>query len=596
MFKNKEKQAKKVLTEKRFEKILSKRISILFGLIVIIIVLISGTFAFQQLGQAGFNPDFVDVFPGGRLHDISQERGTSIVNGQTVNSDIHGSRNKNIFAENFGDVPIGVRVQFREFLELHGTPIINLELPEPANSIISGGGSGNGNDADNGNNEPAAPTNQMDLNNVSTWSVAQFEAGENGEIVRRAGTTAAHIGGLGISWELGDTQGKYFMPTFNRVNRPLQEVPFLPAVIANGDISYSDTIFYHPFVYQFTDASGRSVDALAAWFDISYGNGNGGTITYGNGNGNGNGNAVNEIRDIENYGVQTGYSGHNGSRNFWLNNPITDETPAVGARTAYRYSVVGNELVRTMVTHYAQPTMTPEEGGVMLMSAWNTAGRPEGNFWIFDDYNAADGWFYWNGFIPGMRIERVVDADGYYVEDLNGDYVYEEIIYATSLLISSTALPVHSSLGYVIHVNADFFTANSMPDYISDQALRIFNRDIDNEEETLVADGIMIFSDLSVVTNTHVVRGAENHGLGNFVIELRSYEDNEFQLLDDAYFFADFVETVADGTTVTFTGNAGSQVLQINIAPDEPLNSLTIVIGENRTDGYLLVPITLFHP
>ena len=515
------------MTEKKFEKILSKRKLVLAGLIVIIFILIGGTFAFQQLSQGALNPDRVDIFPGGRIHDISQERGHSNVDGERIYQDFHGERNKNVFAENFGDIPIGVRVQFREFVELNGDAIVNLELPVSAHHGTGGG-------------EPNEPNNAMDLNNLGTWSIAQFEAGPNGELVRRAGTTAAYISDLGIDWQMGDEEGKVFMPTFNQVNRPLSQTQFLPAVDIHVDIQNDeDTIFNHTFVYQFSDASGRSVDGVAEDFDLT--------------------NGINEISDIELYGVQTGYTGHDGSRDFW----------AMGDyRVANRYFIEENVLVRRQETHYAKRTLTPDEGGVMLMSVWIEADKPDGNFWLFDDFNYADGWFYWNGNYHGM----IMPGEG------------------TSLLINASHMPIHTNLGYVIHINADFFTADNLPENMSDEAQMIYSGANDGEEMTFIADSVI------TVNNTDIARGSVNQIIGDFVSELEIRRGNlVVETLEDADFFATFAHDVATGTTIEVVNLDGVQSLQISIDTNETLSVLTIQISEERAENYLEIILNVIN-
>jgi len=172
--------------------------------------MVGTTFAFQQLNQTALNPDRVSAFPGGRIHDVFELRDAQ---------DRSGERNKNVFAENYGTTPIGVRVQFQEFLMLHG--VDGMGIMNTDEDV------------------------QMNINEESTWSIARFDADLN----RLEGSTAATIGGYGIDWTLGHTPTRrpvadetyYFMPTFNHVSRPLTgvlgmaDVTIDPAIPLTGD-------------------------------------------------------------------------------------------------------------------------------------------------------------------------------------------------------------------------------------------------------------------------------------------------------------------------------------------------------------------------
>ena len=369
----------------------------LVGASLLLVILLSGTFAFSQMYLQAFNPDLVNVSPGGRIHDVFQVRGET---------DNHGERNKNVFAVNFGNVPIGVRVQFREFLELHEVPIDNIDGTTPV---------------------------RMDINDIRTWSITQFDENMN----RRPGTTAALIGQNGISWQLGhiiDESPKVFMPTFNHIERELTNAE------RNASVVPAYSLFNNPLAYAFSDANGRAVDAIAGITPVD-------ARTLGD-------IELENIYDIEYHGNQTGYHRHDGSRNFWnVGQP----------RTANRYYIgrIANNsvLASEEVTHRARLTLPPTNGGVMSMTAWITANEPPGNFWIFDDTDVENGWFYWNGLIPPA-------------DDLGG--------IATSLLLATTNLPIHQNLEYIIRINSDFFLDTHLPANISTAARRIFERSTAN--------------------------------------------------------------------------------------------------------------------
>ena len=362
--------------------------SVTTGIILILGILIGSTFAFVQLNQLAFNPDGVGIFPGGRIHDVFELRGEF---------DMHGERNKNVFAENFGDIPIGVRVQFREFVRIAGDVLV--------------------------------PT--MAWNDPDTW--VPFEADAqmiDGQLVRRSNSVAAVVGNLGISWELGQLAGeeKIFMPTFNHINRPLTELEIDHSIIYNPLLD--ESLFAHQFAYQFSDASGRAVDALTDDFNLG---------------------SAADVWGMEMMGEQTGVDGHTGLQDFWYNGQ---------AHSGFLYEIdeAARLLMRRPATHYARPTLVPltqiddfNFNGVMTLERWIELDMPAGNFWIMDTENDG-GWFYWNGTI--------------------------ESGYATSLLLNSTDLPLLERLEYVIYINSDFFTVDNLPDGINDDVRLIFERQI----------------------------------------------------------------------------------------------------------------------
>ena len=325
------------------------------GIVLVMIILLSGTFAFLQLNQTAFTADQIGVLPGGRIHDVFQIRS---------DDDNSGERNKNVFAENFGDVPIAVRVQFHEFLELNGQAIMNDDL---------------------------YPNVRMNINNITTWGL--FQADRN--LVRRENSVAGRIGEEGIVWRMGQSANdvKVFMPTFNHVNRRLTTAEMTASYSVDG------SLFHDQSAYRFSEASGRAVDGLAGAININPLDGN-----------------VNAVGDFELHGTQTGYENHNGTKGFW--DLYIEGAPAslnVNDRlTAERYfidnSLTPAQLVRVTATHYTQETLVPAFGGIMSLEQWRTAGMPEGNFWIMDTENPG-GWFYWNGMLPaGEATSLLIDS------------------------------------------------------------------------------------------------------------------------------------------------------------------------------------------
>ncbi|MFV0396309.1 MAG: DUF6273 domain-containing protein [Coprobacillaceae bacterium] len=119
-----------------------------------LLLLLTGTFAWTSISQRATNTVDLANNPGGRVHDD--------FNTSTVESD--GTANKDIYAENFGEMDIFVRIKLSEYLEVDGMK-------------IAGG----------------------DKDDKSTW--APYVLGANAEARNY------------VTWEMGGD--KIFLPTFN---------------------------------------------------------------------------------------------------------------------------------------------------------------------------------------------------------------------------------------------------------------------------------------------------------------------------------------------------------------------------------------------
>jgi len=378
------------------------------GMVAIALVLamvLTGTFAFTSNNQRAFNAAWYDVEDpedtnfGGRVRDDYDGEGA-------------GEHNKNVYVENFSDSnPLFTRVRLREFLSINGEPVFT----------------------------------GMNLNNPSTWPI--YLSQPNDVHTPRAGEQIATLhgelpGGYGISWTLGQSAPKYFMPTHNQTRYRADIID--PAV---------PDLFAHYDAFRMTEATGRAVDAIAdeeryEEFDPT---------------------DVTHASDFWNNGFQTGPG--DGTRNFWS---------AGETHEAYLLYTERNELglveLRNagLVEHTAQPTLVPYIGltssgaavldsqvevilgldsrddfvGVMTMANWINLGRPAGDFWILD----VDGWFYWNGWLPAGE--------------------------ATSLLLETIYLPErgNDSWQHVIEVEGEFFTPASINGFdLTEQARSIFS-------------------------------------------------------------------------------------------------------------------------
>ena len=94
-----------------------KKLGILLA-ILSVLLLISGTFAWFSFTQRAINDrsgniNFEEV---GRLHDYFDR----------------ASGNKDVFAENFGDAPILVRVKLLEYMEINGESLVQADPQEVA--------------------------------------------------------------------------------------------------------------------------------------------------------------------------------------------------------------------------------------------------------------------------------------------------------------------------------------------------------------------------------------------------------------------------------------------------------------------------------
>ena len=144
---------------------------------MLLLLLIGGTFAWMSGNQRAINPWYFDVFHAGRIHDNFEPIWSTSGRGHQP-----GEHNKDVFAENFGEQDIFVRVRLFEYFAQDGVPL-----------------------------EP-----HWNIDEPSTWSLYLGQPLD--ARVRRndaaTGGYAADIGAHGIEWRLGGE--KVFMPTFVR--------------------------------------------------------------------------------------------------------------------------------------------------------------------------------------------------------------------------------------------------------------------------------------------------------------------------------------------------------------------------------------------
>ena len=140
-----------------------KQVSAVVAAVLVMVIALTGTYAWRSISQTALNEAASGGNPGGRLHD-----------------DFNGS-NKDIYVENFGDIPIFARIQLREYMETGKDAGINKDDPNrDATPVLAG----------------------TDINDISAWTV------------HTPGDSHASFHSEYWKWTLGGET--VFMPTFNK--------------------------------------------------------------------------------------------------------------------------------------------------------------------------------------------------------------------------------------------------------------------------------------------------------------------------------------------------------------------------------------------
>jgi len=364
--------------------------------LLMLLILLTGTYAWTQFNNVGFHAVYTETNFGGRFHDNFTWYGGEAATGQ-------GVHDKSLFAENFGDNRIFVRVRLREFLRIGG--------------------------------ESATPVGGANINNPNSWPIYVSEPGDATE--RLVNSDSAIIGNRGITWDMGHPEdGKVFMPTFNHATQV--------AATIHDYVSNTASLYAHLEAYRMLEATGMAVDGLA-----------GGLITTIE-----DSEQVNHVRNIVEQGSQTGPGllGHvatdidgdgqneskpeHGEHGFWTVGDM------MSSRRLYTTDDDDPELRKTTeaILHTARETLTPMlvdvEGeiitnGIITVQQWHKAQRPRGNFWVKD----TDGWFYW-----AVALAPAIEVD----DELIGG--------ATALLLNGIEVADLTGEGveYTIHADVDF--------------------------------------------------------------------------------------------------------------------------------------------
>ncbi len=146
------------------------------ALLSLLLLLVGGTFAFQAFNQRAINDRIRENIPGGRVHDY-------------YNRD---TENKDVFVENYGNVPLMARIRLSEFMEKRSvgdtdfTPIVNGTIRDQ----------------------------------VDTWTVMRpSETNLNTRVDDSAAFNT--YANLTFGWSRSGQDAPWFMPTFNRDNQDL---------------------------------------------------------------------------------------------------------------------------------------------------------------------------------------------------------------------------------------------------------------------------------------------------------------------------------------------------------------------------------------
>jgi len=318
--------------------------------LLMMLILLTGTYAWTQFNNVGFNAVEVGTNFGGRFHDnFVWENGSEGLG--------EGTHNKDLFAENFGENRVFVRVRLREFMTSGGVPVIEgTTIDNPLGTGVEG----------------------------VEWPI--YVSALDNPHIRQIGSATEAFERSGIEWTLGHPEDvtKVFMPTFNHAEYNVES--------ANIDGSVPP-LFARVNAFEMIEATGMAVDGHT--FDIA---------------------SQTEARDILDNGNQTGpgLMGHadseitasideHGEHDYW-NEGDTLSSPRLIVDEYGTLRAINDPDTDEPFEHTARYTLSPENparddiilarpvtNGVMTMQQWRQLVMPRGDFWVLD----VDGWFYW---------------------------------------------------------------------------------------------------------------------------------------------------------------------------------------------------------
>ena len=346
--------------------------------VMIMLMLLTGTYAWNNFNQRALNPLSEITNHGGRIHNNYHIADTELASGDHV---------KRVFGENFGSSQLFVRIRLREFL----TVGVDSTTGEPIPIGMGTGSDGN----------PVTPS----ADNSDTWVV--YLADPMDANTRRIDSNSELIGNQGINLGLGELYASdrtLYMPTFNRTSEA-------PRGATEADINLIPPApFNSEHAFQMTEATGDSFDVVATTFMSSL-----------------------VLPDPEFTPTPTGPTPPNGT--YWEEDEthtalliVTDHEENGDIVQRVRpgnFDVDGNPVEGGLYTqHTATPTIDPHVsyGSVMTIQQWEDRGFPEGNFWIIDTSDD-EGWIYWNGYLnPGDATPLLLN--GLNVEPFNESWEY----------------------------------------------------------------------------------------------------------------------------------------------------------------------------
>ena len=386
--------------------------SIVLAVLLLVIILLTGTYAWTQFNNVGFGALYTETNFGGRFH----------FNAEGVNA---GRHNQDLFAENFGENQLFVRARIREHMLVAGAPVV-------AYIVVDG------------------QYRDVDLNDVRTWPI--FEVASNNLRLRKPNTPAAMIGQSGVTFGLGDygNNRKVFMPTHNQATTRARS-GIHPSGLGHNifaDFIIDDAVARD--AYRMIHATGTAVDAIAGGFNLTDVDDSRDIMT-----------SYDEFGNRVSGGWQTGVG--DGTHNDWtVDAQLCEYVIYVDAdgfltHTSEPECHSGQETLSPDmrdedILQVWESNVAPEFGGIMTMTQWDAIGNPRGDFWVIDTENPG-GWIYWaTPLEPGQATSLLLDEIE--VVDLNDEGIEYVLQVETDFVIGS----------YIGHL-----------DEISDDALNLWN-------------------------------------------------------------------------------------------------------------------------
>lgn len=184
---------------------MTRRTKIAFALLLMVGIMgVSGTFAWTSISQRALNEMSLTKQPGGRIHDDYEGIKGLETTTRGVGTASEGDINKNIYAENYSNKPLYVRIKLTEFYEAGVgagqytvDPTTTTMTPTADNhaTVLSNSG-----------------LDSATLSDRSSWPAYL----PNGVLSNGSSSELRQV----IQWSLGDaaTDRKVYMPTFNQNN------------------------------------------------------------------------------------------------------------------------------------------------------------------------------------------------------------------------------------------------------------------------------------------------------------------------------------------------------------------------------------------